>query len=125
MAHVHSSWSCNGPHLSYSLSAINANYAVTHVNYSVPFNYVFLSRLLYSAKGISATDILPVICLGSDVALNKSKFIIIIIIFSGWLSNLYHMVASTTQVTRSMRCGVTSGAVKEPINSSPLHRPVI
>ena len=40
--------------------------------------HVFLSRLLYSAKGISATDILPVICLGSDVALNKSKFIIII-----------------------------------------------
>ena len=47
---------------------------------NVPFNYVFLSRLLYSAKGISATDILPVICLGSDVTLNKSKFIIIIII---------------------------------------------
>ena len=35
---------------------------------------------LYSAKGISATDTLPVICLGSDVVLNKSKFIIIIII---------------------------------------------
>ena len=47
---------------------------------NVPFIYVFLTRLLYSAKGISATDILPVICQGSDVALNKSKFIIIIII---------------------------------------------
>ena len=53
---------------------------VSHIYLNVPFNYVFLSRLLYSAKGISATDILPVICLGSDVALNKSKFIIIIII---------------------------------------------
>ena len=52
----------------------------SHIYLNVPFNYVFLSRLLYSAKGISATDILPVICLGSDVALNKSKFIIIIII---------------------------------------------
>ena len=40
--------------------------------------HVFLSRLLYSTKGISATDILPVICLGSDVVLNKSKFSIII-----------------------------------------------
>ena len=47
---------------------------------NVPFIYVFLSWSLYSAKGISATDTLPVICLGSDVALNKSKFIIIIII---------------------------------------------
>ena len=47
----------------------------SHIYLNVPFNYVFLSRLLYSAKGISATDILPVICLGSDVALNKSKFI--------------------------------------------------
>ena len=52
----------------------------SHIFLKVPFNYVLLSRLLYSAKGISATDILPVICLGSDVALNKSKFIIIIII---------------------------------------------
>ena len=52
----------------------------SHIYLNVPFNYVFLSRLLYSANGISATDILPVICLGSDVALNKSKFIIIIII---------------------------------------------
>ena len=52
----------------------------SHIFLNVPFNYVLLSRLLYSAKGISATDILPVICLGSDVALNKSKFIIIIII---------------------------------------------
>ena len=52
----------------------------SHIYLNVPFNYVFLSRLLYSTKGISATDILPVICLGSDVALNKSKFIIIIII---------------------------------------------
>ena len=39
--------------------------------------HVFLSRLLYSAKTISAiTDIFPVICLGSDVVLNKSKFIL-------------------------------------------------
>ena len=45
---------------------------------NVPFIYVFLSWSLYSAKGISAMDTLPVICLGSDVALNKSKFIIII-----------------------------------------------
>ena len=52
----------------------------SHIYLNVPFNYVFLSRLLYSAKGISASDILPVICLGSDVALNKSKFIVIIII---------------------------------------------
>ena len=52
----------------------------SHIYLNIPFNYVFLSRLLYSAKGISATDILPVICLGSDVVLNKSKFIIIIII---------------------------------------------
>ena len=52
----------------------------SHIFLKVSFNYVLLSRLLYSAKGISATDILPVMCLGSDVALNKSKFIIIIII---------------------------------------------
>ena len=54
----------------------------SHTYSNVTFNYVLLSRLLYSAKGISATDILPVICLGSDVALNKSKFIIIIIIIA-------------------------------------------
>ena len=47
---------------------------------NVPFIYVFLSWSLYSAKGISATDTLSVICLGSDVALNKRKFIIIVII---------------------------------------------
>ena len=41
--------------------------------------HVFLSSLLYSAKGVSAMDILPVICLGPDVALSKSKFIVIII----------------------------------------------
>ena len=52
----------------------------SHIFLKVSFNYVLLSRVLYSAKGISATDILPVMCLGSDVALNKSKFIIIIII---------------------------------------------
>ena len=57
----------------------------SHIFLKVPFNYVLLSRLLYSAKGISATDILPVICLGSDVALNKSKFIIIIIIMTAGL----------------------------------------
>ena len=51
----------------------------SHIFLKVSFNYVLLSRLLYSAKGISATDILPVMCLGSDVALNKSKFIIIIL----------------------------------------------
>ena len=47
--------------------------------------YICIPKLVivgYSAKGISATDTLPVHyqCLGSDVALNKSKFIIIIII---------------------------------------------
>ena len=52
----------------------------SHIFLKVSSNYVLLSRLLYSAKGISATDILPVMYLGSDVALNKSKFIIIIII---------------------------------------------
>ena len=52
----------------------------SHIYLNVPFNYVFLSRLLYSAKGISAMDILQVICLGSDVALHKSKFIIIILL---------------------------------------------
>ena len=62
----------------------------SHIFLKVSFNYVLLSRLLYSAKGISATDILPVMCLGSDVALNKSKFIIIIIIiitFSDYVWN--------------------------------------
>ena len=47
---------------------------------NVPFIYVFLSWSLYSVKGIPTTNTLPVICLGSDVALNKSKCIIIIII---------------------------------------------
>ena len=35
---------------------------------------------MYSAKGISTADILLVICLVSDVGLNKSKFIIIFFI---------------------------------------------
>ena len=63
----------------------------SHIFLKVPFNYVLLSRLyiLYSAKGISATDILPVICLGSDVGLNKSKFIIIVIIIIIIISQEY------------------------------------
>ena len=44
-----------------------------YCTFTISFIYVFLTRLLYSAKGIS------VICLGSDVTLNKSKFIITII----------------------------------------------
>ena len=58
----------------------------SHIFLKVSSNYVLLSRLLYSAKGISATDILPVMCLGSDVVLNKSKFIIIIIIINALMT---------------------------------------
>ena len=73
----------------------------SHIYLNVPFNYVFLSRLLYSAKGISATDILPVICLGSDVALNKSKFIIIIIIIHIFSSYILFIYLSTHCETKT------------------------
>ena len=54
-------------------------YTIVSVSYYIMFLlfHVFLSRLLYSAKGISTSDILLVICLGPDVALNKSKVIIL------------------------------------------------
>ena len=91
----------------------------SHIYLNVPFNYVFLGRLLYSAKGISATDILPVICLGSDVALNKSKFIIIIIIIIIITRSRRAALEGNILIRQSLLCGGSGWAALQGRHTDP------